>query len=209
MKKNKTGFLSQLQWRFATKKFDPKKQVSDNDVKTILEAIRMSPSSFGLQQYHVYVIQNKKIQNDLMKLSYLQRQVLDASAVLVFCARTDIQKRINDYEKLTTQGKLTEKLKFAPVKLIMNAMVGKRKGSELLAWSNQQTYIALGFALAASAELNIDSCPIEGFDAKKTDVLLKLPEYLHSVVLLPIGYRKEDPKRKKVRFPAQEMFTLV
>jgi len=159
MKKNKTGFLSQLQWRFATKKFDPKKTMPDTDLQTILEAIRLSPSSFGLQQYHVYVIQNKKIQNDLMKLSYLQRQVAEASAVLVFCARTDIKKRINDYEQLTTQGKLTEKLKFAPVKLIMNTMVGRRKGQELLAWSTHQTYIALGFALAACAELKIDSCP--------------------------------------------------
>lgn len=206
----KKTFLNNLPWRFATKQFDPTKKVSEKDLRTILESVRMAPSSFGLQQYHLYVVEHKALRKQMMQISYFQKQISAAPVVLVFCARTDIEKRIDKYEELSTEKKLSEKLKFAPVKLIMKTLVSaKKKNSQLLTWSTHQAYIALGFALAACAELQIDSCPMEGFDQKKMNRLLHIPDTMQSVVLLPIGYRKEEPKRKKVRFPIDELITRL
>lgn len=200
-------FLKNLNWRFATKKFDAKKKVSAKNLEKILEAIRFSPSSNGLQPYHIMVVTNQKLKDKIKKYSSLQSQVSDCSHLLIFCARTDLKKRINDYVEFSSAGDEEKRLALQKFKLAKIQSVGKLKTDEALAWSAKQTYLALGFALAACAELKIDSCPMEGFLPKEVDKLLKLPKHLKSVAMLPIGYRAQGPQHLKFRYPKNDLFS--
>jgi nitroreductase len=202
------SFLSNLEWRFATKLFDTNKIVSDQDLQIILDSIRMTPTSFGLQPYHVQIITDQSEKDEIQKLSWNQPQIGTCSHLLVFLARTDVEQRIGDYARIASAGddSIKEKLK-GYLDMMKGALVGKPE-EEILLWAVSQANIALGFAMAACAELRIDSCAMGGFDAAKLDVLLDLPEDLSSVVMLPIGYRTEDPKREKVRFGEEDLFTI-
>lgn len=201
-------FLSQLNWRFATKKFDPEKKVPQADLDRVLEAIRMTPSSYGLQIYHFFVITDQKLKDQIKEVSYHQDQVSDCSHLLVMCARTDLDKRVDEYVELvaeiqSTDPQANEKLR----EHLHKSMQSKAK--DLFRYVSNQVYIALGFAMAACSELGIDSCPMEGFEPAEVDRLLKLPPHMKSVLLLPIGYRAEPPKRAKVRFAKEDLITFI
>lgn len=94
------SFLSNLSWRYATKKFDTSRKVSDADLDKILEAIRMTPTSFGLQPYHFYVISNQDIQDKIQAVAWNQAQVGTASHLIVFTARTDFEANKDEYFEL-------------------------------------------------------------------------------------------------------------
>lgn len=200
-------FLNNLNWRFATKKFDNKKKVKAADLEQILNSIRLSPSSNGLQPYHIIVVTDQKIKEKIKKYSFSQSQISDCSHLLIFCARTDLKKRIDDYVKFASSGDKEKILALQKFKLAKIKLVGKLKTTEALEWSAKQTYLALGFALAAVTELKIDSCPMEGFLPKQIDKLLKFPKHLKSVVMLPIGYRAQEPGRPKFRYPKNDLFS--
>lgn len=201
-------FLSQLNWRYATKKFDKSKQVDQETLDKIIEAIRMAPTSYGLQVFHSYVITDQKIKDKIKTQSYLQSQVSDASHLLVFCYRTDVIKRIDQYLKLVVKVRLIDKIKQKAIGTMMKRSFKNKSEADISHWSVKQAYIALGFAMAACAELGVDSCPMEGFSKKEVDKILSLPDHIKSVLLLPIGYRKEQPK-KKVRFSNKDLFTFI
>lgn len=199
-------FLSQLNWRFATKKFDPAKKITDENLHKILEAIRMAPTSLGLQPIHVIIVTNEELKEKLTEKSYNQPQIKDCSHLLVFCARTDSLKRIDDYVDVASKGIPEVKAQMKGLEDMMRKTVSAVPPERLELWAQKQTYLALGFAMAACAELQIDSCPMEGFLPKEYDKLLNLPEHIKSAVILPIGYRTEDPKYPKFRFPEEELF---
>jgi nitroreductase len=202
---NKT-FLSQLDWRFATKSFNPNRHVGDEQLSSILEAIRKAPTSFGLQPFQVRIIANKEKQEKLAAASYGQSQIPTASHVLVFCARTDISSRIDTYIAALAGGDAEKTADLEGFGKMMHQSLDGLAGESAVAWSAKQAYLALGFAMAACAELEIDSCPMEGFDAAAWHAALELPESLRPVVLLPIGFRTIDPDRPKFRFPEEELF---
>lgn len=197
-------FLSQLDWRFATKSFDTTKELAPEILAKIEHAIQMAPSAFGIQPYHIFVITDPKIRALLKEVSYSQPHVTEASALLVFCARTDMNDRIDSYLSLASGGKPETLAQYGEM---MKGGLLTRGDDALLAWSARQAYIALGFGLAACAELGIDSCPMEGFDPKKVDEVLGLPSHLKSLAYMAVGYRKDGPKQPKVRFPESDLFT--
>jgi nitroreductase len=201
-------FLSQLNWRFATKAFDPEKKVSEENLHKILDAIRLAPTSYGLQPFNVEVISNPELRKALLPASYGQAQVTDASYLLVFSARNDIDERIDAYVELASGGDTVAKEKLEPLKQMMKGALTSGTDAERTAWAARQAYLALGFGLAAAAELGIDSCPMEGFDAPEIDKLLQLPPYMHSVAYVTIGYRKDNPTKEKVRFSQEDLFTV-
>jgi len=203
------SFLKHLNWRFATKKFDPKKKVSEKDIEQVYEAVRFAPSSYGLQTWHVYVISDSEVKKKIQRVSYMQSQVVDASHVLVFCGRNDVMERIDTYGDLNAKKNIFDMVKIKGIQAFMKStMMGKSK-EHLMNWAKRQVYIALGFALAACCELSIDSCPIEGFNSVKVDKLLHVPPHMNSIVMLAVGYRKTDPTHPKVRFPKEDLFTFV
>lgn len=200
-------FLSQLNWRFATKVFDASRPVSEQHLKQILDAIRQAPTSFGLQPFHVYVLSDLALREKMKASSYNQPQVTDASALLVFCSRNDMSDQIDRYINTASGGDAEAAKNMEGLRKMLTNSLLSRTPEDLMAWAAKQTYIALGFGLAACAELEIDSCPMEGFNAQEIDKILELPPHIHSQAYLAIGYRKEGPRYPHVRFSEDALFT--
>jgi nitroreductase len=200
------SFISQLNWRYATKIFDANKKVSAENFSKILEAIKLAPTSFGLQTFHVVNVIDAGKRAELKLLAWNQPQVTDASHFLVFCARNDIKQRIESFFELATGGDENLKTAMASYKEMMLGFEANLPEEHKIPWATRQAYIALGFAMAACAELEIDSCPMEGFDPNGFKAALGLPENITPVVCLPIGYRSEnDTVRPKVRFDLSDL----
>lgn len=206
--------LETLNWRYATKKFDNTKKVSQEDLNTLLEAARLSPSSYGLQPYHVFVITDEEVKKRLQPASWNQSQVVDASHVLVFANRSEFgSELVDDYLQnvSNTRGFDIENLKgygdFMKSKLL--DLPNEIKSI----WTAKQVYIALSNVMTAAASLEIDTCPMEGFEADKYDEILGLNgKGLSTSVVLPIGYRSQEDETQhyaKVRYSKEELFTHI
>ena len=206
--------LENLNWRYATKKFDPTKKISEQDLDTIFEAIKLSPSSYGLQPFHVLSITDEATRKELQPASWNQSQIVDASHILVFAAKSEFGgELVDDYLEnvSTTRGMDIESLKgygdFMKSKLLDLPTMVKTT------WTSRQAYIALGNAMTAAAGLKIDTSPMEGFEPDKYDNILGLTDKgLTSVVVLAIGYRSEEDDTQhyaKVRKNNEELFTHI
>lgn len=201
-------FISQLNWRSATKEYSSKK-VPKAKLNKILESIRLAPTSYNLQPFHVFVIQKDSLLKKIQPIADDQKLVSEADALLVFCARTDISKRADEYVKALAKGDKEKLAKMKRFKQNVRKDFAHMTKEQKQAWATHQVYLAMGFALAACAELSIDSTPMEGFEPKELDKLLKLPSSMKSSALLAIGYRKSDPKRKKFRLSKDDIFTIL
>jgi len=206
--------LENLNWRYATKKFDPTKNVSEADLETIKEAIRLSASSYGLQLYKVLVVKNPELRAKLRPVTWNQPQVTDASHLIVFCNYTSvIPDHIDDYLKLKAK---TQELDLDSLKgygdFIKNKMAEVTDAYKS-DWTSRQVYIALGNLLSACAELKIDACPMEGFEPEKYNEILSLKEQgLNAVVVAAIGYRSAEDQSQyavKVRKSKELLFETV
>jgi nitroreductase len=209
-----TTILENRNWRYATKKFDSTKKISKEELELLLEATRLSASSYGLQPYHVFVITDAAIREQLKPVSWGQSQVTDASHLIVFAHQTDFgEELVDDYINniAETRNIPGESLKgysdFAKSKLIDLPQKTKEE------WTAKQVYIALGNLMQAAAELKIDTCPMEGFNADAYDNILGLRgKNLTASVVLPLGYRSADDTTQhlpKVRKSKQELFTHI
>ena len=205
--------IENLKWRYATKKYDTTKKVSEDDLQQIKEAIRLSPSSYGLQAFKILDIKDKDIREKLKLASYWQPQITEASHLLVFCGYADVNDgHIDEYLNLKadTQGFDVELLK--EFRNFMKVFIEGRKSGKQV-WTAKQTYIALSNAIAACAELKIDSTPMEGFEAEKYNEILGLSSKgLKADVLLAIGYRSDEDKPQydmKIRKPMESLFEIV
>ena len=185
------SFLSNLSWRYATKKFDTARKVSDADLAQILEAIRMAPSSFGLQPYHFYVVSNPDILAKIGAAAYNQPQLTTASYVIIFAARTDFTTNNDEYFNLMSGNNPEVRSQMKGYEDMLVGFATAKSPADYLAWASKQAYIAQGFGLAACAELQIDSCAMEGADFNAIGEILGLPATQKAVVMLPIGYRAE------------------
>lgn len=201
--------LKQLKWRYATKKFDPSKRISDADWKTLEEVLVLTPSSFGLQPWKFFVVDTPALKEKLVAASWGQAQVRDASHTLVMTIRKDMDEaHIGQYVQHTAavRGVAPETLeKFKQVMVNFAA----RPGFDVNTWAKDQVYIALGNFMTSAAMLGIDTCPMEGLDPKKYDEILGLGALGYStVVACPAGYRAADDKyaaTPKVRFKHDDM----
>jgi len=205
--------INNLLWRYATKKFDPKKIVGEKDLDQLLESLRLSPSSLGLQPWKFIVVTDKKLRQQLRFASWNQSQVTDASHSIVFCARKTIDaKYIDSYVALMKKERKMPTIKAFGYATYLKIYVAGKKPEEQKIWASKQVYIALGFLLYTAALLKIDSCPMEGFDSKKYDKILGLEDTDYtSVVICPVGYRAKDDKyatEKKVRWKKKEVIVI-
>lgn len=201
-------FLDNLNWRYATKKFSGD-IISPGDFKSIQNAIRMAPSATGAQPYHVVIVENKELKDRLIT-STKQLDKLTCSHLFVFCARMDYPHRADEQIRIVGEalGKTPEEL--AGFRASIDKATN-RTPEDLYNWAARQAYIALGFALAACAELRIDCCPMEGFSPEEFHSILELPDYIRPVVIMAVGHRDpNDPAqpslRPKVRFPKEDLF---
>ncbi|WP_299674887.1 NAD(P)H-dependent oxidoreductase [uncultured Tenacibaculum sp.] len=193
--------IESLKWRYAVKKFDDNKYISDEQIQTIKEAFNLTATSYGLQPVTLVVIKNKELQKQLVEHSWNQQQVAQASHVLVLCVpKEQTTKDVENYFKLVKNIRNTPDEILNPFKDYLIDSFSKKTQEELLTWNKNQAYITLGNLLTVCALEKIDSCPMEGFIPEKYDEILKLNEKnLQSVLVLPLGFRAEDDYMKDLK----------
>ncbi len=211
-----------LNWRYATKKFDSSRKVSDDDIAILMESLRLAPSSMGIQPWRFILIADSAIKKKLSVACFGQQQVKDASHVFVICAIKELtgehisryfqSVRILNPEK-SLAGKAAQTVRLAGYRKMIEGYalsMGKERTSQ---WCKEQAYIALGCLFSACAHLNIDSCPIEGYNKAEVEKLLGLPELgLQAASVVPVGYRAKDDahaRENKVRFRKEEVFLEI
>lgn len=203
--------LEDLKWRYATKKMSGQ-AVPETHVQQILEAVRLSPSSSGLQPYQVWVIESAELKEKIKPIAFNQSQITDASHVLLFTAwESYSEERVNAvFARSNAERGLPDSATDA-YRTNLLATFAQLTAEQQFHHAAKQAYIALGIAMVAAAQVKVDATPMEGFNAPALDELLGLPaQGLRSVALLPLGYR--DPEGdwlvnlKKVRTPENEFF---
>ena len=202
--------IKNLEWRYATKKFDATKTLLSSQINTLKEAFNLTATSYGLQPVKMIVIQNKEIQNQLVAHSWNQPQVAQASHVLVLCIPKEYTtKDVENYFSLVKNIRNTPNEILNPFKEMLTSSIATKTQEELKTWNTNQAYIALGNLMTVAANEQIDSCPMEGFIPEKYDEILNLDKHnLTSVLVLPVGFRAEDDfmkDLKKVRRKTSEV----
>ena len=209
------SLIDTLNWRYACKNMDAEKPVDEEKVDRILEAIRLTATSSGLQQYELLVITNKEIQAKLQAIAWNQSQVTAASHVIVFAAWDNYtEERINMMFDLTNEIRGFKNDGWEAYRQMLLSTYPARDAEANYQHAARQAYVALGTALIAAAMEGVDATPMEGFDPAAADEILGLRELgLRSVVLLPLGYRKEEGdwlvNLKKVRRPMEDFVTRI
>jgi nitroreductase len=195
------SFLANLKWRRAVKSFAPAPTVQEQpDIFPILEAAINAPSAFGLQPFKILVITDPVMKRNLAPVCFNQPQITTCSHLLVFCARTDLETRLEEFVRSTGIGPEYKGM----IESTLESL------SHPVHWAKHQVYLALGFALAAAAEKKIATCPMEGFSADGVSSVLNLPTTLQPAVLLAVG--NEDPSASltpRFRFPIGDLVLRV
>lgn len=209
-----TDIIQALEWRYATKQFDPEKKLSTEQLGMLKEALRLAPSSYGLQPWHFIVVEDKAIREKLRAAGYDQPQITDASHFIVLATEKNVDAALIDkYLKsvAATKGISVEQL--GGFRDMLLGVIGAKGVAGAAEWAARQVYIALGVLLAAAAVNSIDAAPMEGFDPAQFDEILGLgARGLSSRVIVGLGFRKADDPAStavKVRYSEEEVFTTL
>ncbi|WP_348699066.1 NAD(P)H-dependent oxidoreductase [Duganella fentianensis] len=207
--------IDKLNWRYATKKYDASKKLAADKVERILEAIRLAPTSSGLQPFEVLLVSNPEKRAQMQAVAWNQAQVTEASHLLVFAAWDNItEARIDMMFDLTNEQRGFINEGWEAYRKQLKGIVAARGDAANFDAAARQAYIALGVALVAAAEEQVDATPMEGFDPAAVDEILGLKERgLRSVVILPLGYRANDGdwlvNLKKVRRSREHLVSEI
>jgi nitroreductase len=207
-------FLESQNWRYATKKFDSSKKISETDLTQLKEAVRLSTSSYGLQPYTVFIVENPELRAQIQPVAWGQSQIVDASHLFVFASKTsvspeDIDKHLQNIcqTRSLPEGAMNGYGDFMKTKL--NSLTEE----QIAIWTSKQTYLALGNLINAAADLKIDATPMEGFEPEKVNHILELDKLgLHASLIATVGYRHEadtNQHAKKVRKSSTELFVTL
>lgn len=207
-------FLDNQNWRYATKKFDATKKISTEDLNTLKEAIRLSSSSYGLQPYQVIIVENSEVREKLLPAAYGQKQVVDASHLIIFANEVNVGN--NAIDKYISRIGITRNIPVESLAGFGNYIRGTINTLEeetRNTWTAKQTYLALGNLLNAAAELKIDVTPMEGFNPAQVNDILGLYKLgLNASLMATVGYRSEEDATqhlKKVRKSNEELFITI
>ncbi len=207
--------LDTLNWRYATKKFDPARKIPAETWSVLEQSLVLTPSSFGLQPWRFLVVDNPELRAKLVGASWGQTQVADASHLVVFLVRKDLgPDHVGHYMQRTAELRGVPVESLDPfLKVINQSLDSARRDGRLDTWQTHQIYIALGQFMAAAALLGVDTCPMEGLSPAKYDEILGLTgSGWATVCACPAGYRAADDKyatTPKVRFDASEVIVHV
>lgn len=202
--------LDALHWRYACKKFDSTRHLSEQTVQQLLEALNLTATSLGMQLMKIVVVKNPIVKEQMIQHCYNQHQVVDCSHVLVLCRFNEVDEQLVDEYVERSAATRNFDLNSPKMQGFRNMVLSTISLPEekRVNWMINQVYIALGNLLTTCAMMQIDSCPMEGFNPKGIDTLLGLPELgLSSVLLCPIGFRHADDvyaQLPKVRKPIDD-----
>lgn len=207
-------FLENLNWRYATKKFDSAKKISTEDFNILKEAIRLSSSSYGLQPYKVLIIESPELRAKIQPAAWGQSQIVDASHLLIFANQTNLTDAdIDSFLKKTAETREIPETALSGYGDFMKGAIGAKSDAEKSIWNSKQTYLALGNLLNAAAELKIDVTPMEGFIPAQVNEILGLDALgLNASLIATVGYRHEEDltqHQKKVRKSNEELFITL
>ena len=212
--KTKTSPVESLEWRYATKKFDNTKKISDSDFKEILKTLQLAPSSYGLQPYEFWVIEDETLRTELKERAFNQPQVTDASHLILFLSRTNFA--VSDIDKFI---ELSQQVRDIPDEQaqqyaeMMKGAVLSKSTRDIEEWTSLQTYLAIGQTLKVAAEMGIDASPMEGFEPEKFIEHLKLEKKgLRPLAMIGLGYRSDEDATQhmaKVRKPQHELIKFL
>jgi len=205
--------LKALNWRYAVKVFDPSKKITEEELKTILESGRLSPSSIGIEPWKFIVVENKELREKLRAASYDQSKITDASHVIIIARRTDVRENIaNELIERTAETHKVKHEDLTGLRQMAEGGIARHDDPSLDVWARSQTYIPFGIMIHAAALLGIDAGPMEGFNNEQVDEILGLKEKnLKSTTILTLGYRGEDPaaERPKVRRKFEDVVEFI
>jgi len=207
--------LDQLNWRYATKQFDPHRKISGADWAALEEALLLTPSSFGLQLWKFIVVTDPEVKQQLVPASWGQTKVAECSHLVVFAIKKDLnEQHVEDYVNRISEVRQAPRATLADFRDMLVGFVGKRNnGFNINDWAARQAYIALGNFLTSAALLGIDACHMEGIEPEKYNEILDLNEQgLSAVVVAAAGYRAPGDNYaalKKVRFPKEQVLVEV
>jgi nitroreductase len=212
---DKKLLIHNLEWRYATKKFDSHKKIQKEDLNTLLESMSLAPSSYGLQPFQFLVVENEELRKTLKPASYNQSQITDASHLVVITTLKTVKgEQVDAFIQRIVKTRGVSKADLKDYEgMLKGDVVNGPRASTIQSWTQRQAYISIGFLLAGAALLEIDACPMEGVDLQKYDEILNLKNTDYSTIaVVALGYRSsEDPyqKLKKVRKPIDELFQFL
>ncbi|MEL7244698.1 MAG: NAD(P)H-dependent oxidoreductase [Cyanobacteria bacterium J06573_2] len=207
--------LKQLEWRYATKEFDPSKKIPEDVWKALEQSLVLSPSSFGLQPWKFFVVRNPEIRQQLVEHSWGQKQVLDASHLVVLAIKEGVnEKDVNTYlQRMSEVRNIPLQNLEGLANMVKGFLQRPADAFDKDAWSAKQVYIALGFLMFTAAMLEVDTCAMEGIDPGKYDEVLGLKDKEYSTaVVCPVGYRIPSDKyanMAKVRFKTEDVVEYI
>ena len=209
-----SNYIENLNWRYATKKFDTSKKLTDEQLEKLKEVIKLTASSYGLQPYKFFIIEDKETRKKLREAAWDQPQVTDASQLIVFANMTDFDESlVDDYIQNVVETRGMDKADLKDYAEMMKSTLMPLSKEQKGFWAAKQAYIALGNLLSAAAEYKIDACPMEGFEPEKFNEILGLKsQNLNAAVIATVGYRSEEDKTqhyKKVRKTKNELFKTI
>ncbi len=204
------GTINALNWRYATKSFDPELILEDEKIDLLKQAFNLTPTSYGLQPLKLLVISNKSLQDKLLASSFNQKQVTTASHVFVLCIEKKIDTSfIKNHFELVKEIRETPDTVLEPFRNFLIKDFSKKNDEELKQWAKNQAYLALGNMLTVCAIEKIDACPMEGFLPNKYSEILNLDDsQIEPVLVLPVGIRHKNDmfsSMKKVRRPIEDV----
>lgn len=207
--------IQRLNWRYATKKFDPSQKIDDDDWYTLEQSLVLAPSSFGQQPWKFFVIRNSALRQQLQEHAWNQSQVVDASHLVVLAIKQNINTSdVDRYIDRVAEVRGSSRDKLSGLE---NAIKGFLQDPPFPlqpdAWSTRQVYIALGFLIYSAALLGIDACPMEGFVPAEFDKVLGLTDKGYAAkVICAVGYRSKNDKfadMTKVRYKTEEVVQYI
>lgn len=208
------SYIDNLNWRYATKKFDASKKVSQKDLDVLLEATSLSASSYGLQPYQILVVEDAALRNKLQPAAWGQSQITEASHLIVLANQSTFgEELVDDYLDNVSETRGIPSKDLQGYSDFMKSKLMPLSESAKATWTARQTYIALGNLLSAAADLKLDTCPMEGFDSAQFNEILGLHvKGLNAAVLVAVGYRSLEDKTqhfKKVRKAKENLITHI
>lgn len=207
--------IGQLNWRYATKQFDPNRKISAQDWSALEETLLLTPSSGGLQPWKFIVVTDPDVRAKLLPASYGQAQITEASHLVVFASKKNFSEAdVDAFIKHTAETRGVSVESLAPFRgMLVGGIVQSLDEPARDAWARNQVYIALGNFLTSAALVGIDACPMEGFDRAQYDDILGLnAKGLATAAIATVGYRSATDKyanTPKVRFPKEQVFTRI
>lgn len=208
------SLIKGLEWRYATKKYDTSKQVSDEQFENLLTSVQLAPSSYGLQPYRFITVKDPAKLEQISRAAFGQPQITTASKVLVVAVETDINENtVKNYIDKAAVARNTDRSNLEAREQFVNSRLALLSPEQKIEWAEKQAFLAIGILVSAAAEAGIDASPMEGFDPHQVNEILGLKEQnLQSALLFAVGYRSEEDEFAtipKIRKTKAELFTTI